>query len=172
MQSHREGGRSSDRTMLGSMGGRTKMSWPTDNARVVDTRWAHTYDGYQRLASDPQALGDLLRPARDAYDRTREVPPWCGVDFLRGWAFYLARTDRFAGVARSAMSGSQCSRRCDSTHPRTARHTTARDRQGASADALQHGTEDAPGRRLLGVQAGALVRAACGACEPVRRLDP
>lgn len=97
MQSHREGGRSSDRTMLGSMGGRTKMSWPTDNARVVDTRWAHTYDGYQRLASDPQALGDLLRPARDAYDRTREVPPWCGVDFLRGWAFYLARVDRFAG---------------------------------------------------------------------------
>lgn len=60
-------------------------------------RWAQTYNGYQRLAQDPGRLGALLEPARHEYRRNGQVPEWCGVDLLRGWAFYLYRADYFCG---------------------------------------------------------------------------
>lgn len=62
--------------------------------------WAHTYNGYERLAggeSGPNALADLLEPASREFRRTARVPEWCGVDLLRGWAFYLTRADRHGG---------------------------------------------------------------------------
>ena len=55
------------------------------------------YDGHQRLASSPEALLRLLEPARYDYAATGCVPAWCGIDLLRGWAFYLVRLDRLAG---------------------------------------------------------------------------
>lgn len=69
-----------------------------DEAATRDAiRWAQTYNGYQRLAQDPGRLGTLLEPARHEYLRTGHVPEWCGVDLLRGWAFYLYRADYFCG---------------------------------------------------------------------------
>jgi uracil-DNA glycosylase len=59
--------------------------------------WAHTYDGYRRLAASPQKLERLLTPARNSFASHDVIPDWCGVDFLRGWAFYLARADRHVG---------------------------------------------------------------------------
>lgn len=59
--------------------------------------WALSYDGYQRLASTPDKLERLLRSARNSLRAHGVVPDWCGVDFLRGWAFYLARADHQAG---------------------------------------------------------------------------
>lgn len=59
--------------------------------------WALGYDGYRRLAGSPAKLEKLLRSARNSYTASGRVPEWCGVDFLRGWAFYLARADYFAG---------------------------------------------------------------------------
>lgn len=59
--------------------------------------WAHSYDGYRRIASDSQALLRLLETARNEYRSRGRIPDWCGVDYLRAWAFYLVRADRFAG---------------------------------------------------------------------------
>jgi uracil-DNA glycosylase len=69
----------------------------SDSATSAQVRWAHGYDGYRRLASGPEALADVLGGARDAYLGQGRVPQWCGVDLLRGWAFYLAREDRHRG---------------------------------------------------------------------------
>jgi len=59
--------------------------------------WAQSYDGYQRLASTPDKLERLLRSARNSFRAHGAVPDWCGVDLLRGWAFYLAGPDHQAG---------------------------------------------------------------------------
>ncbi|CAB4934406.1 unannotated protein [freshwater metagenome] len=59
--------------------------------------WAHRYDGYARLAATPDALTELLDPARRAWLDTGGIPDWCGVDLLRGWMFWLARADYFGG---------------------------------------------------------------------------
>ncbi len=59
--------------------------------------WAHTYDAYARLAGSPQALATLLEPAWREYHQTGRVPDWCGVDLLRGWAFYITRADHHGG---------------------------------------------------------------------------
>jgi hypothetical protein len=58
--------------------------------------WAHRYNGYKRIAGS-DALERVLAVPREDYARTGAVPEWCGIDLLRGWAFYLARWDRFAG---------------------------------------------------------------------------
>lgn len=65
--------------------------------RAEDYDWALTYNAYERLAGSPGQLGELLASARDWYESSGQVPDWCGVDLLRGWAFYLARADYFAG---------------------------------------------------------------------------
>lgn len=68
-----------------------------DYRHQAQVEWAHTYDGYRRLASSPEKLERLLRSARNSYAAKGMVPNWCGVDFLRGWAFYLVRADRHEG---------------------------------------------------------------------------
>ena len=68
-----------------------------DSATSAQLRWAHTYDAYRRLASGPEMLATVLDGARQAYRREGRVPDWCGVDLLRGWAFYLSREDRHRG---------------------------------------------------------------------------
>lgn len=71
--------------------------------------WAHTYNAYERLAggeSGPNALADLLEPAWLEFRRTGRVPGWCGVDLLRGWAFYLTRADRHGGRYSLSSGGS------------------------------------------------------------------
>jgi len=67
--------------------------------------WAHEYDGYARLAGSPQALATLLETAWRQYHQTGRVPEWCGVDILRGWAFYLTRADRHGGGYGLAEGG-------------------------------------------------------------------
>lgn len=71
-----------------------------DAATSAQVRWAHSYDGYRRLASSPEMLASLLDGAREDYRHQGRVPDWCGVDLLRGWAFYLAREDRHRGGDR------------------------------------------------------------------------
>src|SRR5665648_355806 len=60
-------------------------------------KWAVQYDGYGRLAGDHkshEALGRLIDPAREEWRRAGRVPDWCGVDFLRGWAYFMVRVGR------------------------------------------------------------------------------
>lgn len=52
--------------------------------------WAYNYEGYERFA-DADRLYSILLPAWEEFDATGQIPSWCGVDFLRAWAFYLAR---------------------------------------------------------------------------------
>ncbi|MBO3088240.1 DUF429 domain-containing protein [Cellulomonas dongxiuzhuiae] len=70
---------------------------PSADDTTAAIRWAMSYNGYERLASDPGALERLLQPARDEFASTGRAPSWCGVDLLRGWAFLLQRHDYFAG---------------------------------------------------------------------------
>ena len=69
-----------------------------DDASLLSEQlvWVHAYDGYERLARSPDALEALLAPARRDFRSQHAVPAWCGVDFLKGWAFYIAREDRHA----------------------------------------------------------------------------
>lgn len=69
----------------------------SDSFTSAQVRWAHSYDGYRRLASGPEALANILGGAREEYRVHGRVPQWCGVDLLRGWAFYLTREDRHRG---------------------------------------------------------------------------
>ncbi len=64
-----------------------------EDVTQAQIEWALTYDGYRRLASSPEKLEKVLRSARNSYVSRSAVPDWCGVDFLRGWAFYLVRAD-------------------------------------------------------------------------------
>ncbi|QVI26748.1 hypothetical protein MN2019_21115 [Mycolicibacterium neoaurum] len=59
--------------------------------------WAHTYNGYERIARSPEALNGVVQPLLREFNRTRKIPEWAGVDLLRGWAFYIARAHRFSG---------------------------------------------------------------------------
>lgn len=67
------------------------------SAMQAEVFWALSYDGYRRLAGSPEKLDELLVGARNSYQGQGRVPKWCGVDFLRAWAFYLVRADRFHG---------------------------------------------------------------------------
>ncbi len=67
--------------------------WPTSDATSEEIAWAYRYDGYRRLAGTVPALGQLLEPATTEYKETGRVPEWCGIDLLRGWAFFLVRQD-------------------------------------------------------------------------------
>lgn len=91
--------------------------------------WAHTYDGYERLAGGPDggpsALAQLLEPAWREYEQSSRVPSWCGVDLLRGWAFYLTRADRHGGGYDLAEDGSKL-REWEAVLTRVAEHPSAR----------------------------------------------
>ena len=67
--------------------------------------WALSYDGYQRLAASPDDLRQVIQGGRDSYSRDGVVPTWCGVDYLRGWIFYLARQDHHEGYGHLVTSG-------------------------------------------------------------------
>ncbi|MFC7405726.1 uracil-DNA glycosylase [Georgenia alba] len=62
-----------------------------------EVAWAREYDGYLRLAKTPEELGRLIGPARNSYLVRGQVPDWCGVDLLKGWAFFLASVDHHVG---------------------------------------------------------------------------
>ena len=42
--------------------------------------WAHSYNGYERIADSPERLTAVIRPMADEYDRTGVIPEWAGVD--------------------------------------------------------------------------------------------
>ncbi|WP_378041036.1 8-oxoguanine DNA glycosylase OGG fold protein [Citricoccus parietis] len=75
----------------------TTLERDEDGAAPEEIEWALAYNAYERLAKSPNDLGRLLEPARDGFLTTGCVPEWCGVDLLRGWAFYLVREDYFSG---------------------------------------------------------------------------
>ena len=91
------------------------FSMNDDSDRLMSRQiaWAHTYNGYDRLAGGveggPEALARVLEPAWREYQGSSRVPTWCGVDLLRGWAFYLTRADRHGGGYDLAKGDSKVS---------------------------------------------------------------
>lgn len=67
-----------------------------DDLRRAQIAWAHEYNGYDRFVHIGK-FRELLAPADDEFRRTGRVPEWCGVDYLRAWAFIIARADLHAG---------------------------------------------------------------------------
>lgn len=63
------------------------------NPTQAQLRWALRYNGLERLASGPDRLEGLLHSARHSFATDGQVPKWCGVDLLRGWAFWLGTRD-------------------------------------------------------------------------------
>ena len=82
-----------------SVGGVTIFHVETE----AELRWAIEYDGYKRIASSPELLAEVLRPAMDEFERTGRVPAWCGVDLLRAWAFYRQREHHHDGLSPMAQ---------------------------------------------------------------------
>lgn len=66
-------------------------------ATEAELQWAVTYDGYERMADSPESLYEVLRLAIAEYAATKRIPKWCGVDFLRAWAFYRQREHHHVG---------------------------------------------------------------------------
>lgn len=64
-------------------------------------KWALRYKAYDRLATDPNQLLEVLQVLIKPYERDRRVPDWAGIDLLRGWAYYLVRWHRFSGTGRA-----------------------------------------------------------------------
>ena len=60
-------------------------------ATAEQVAWARSYPAYERIAADESKLEKLLRPGRNSYAAHGVVPDWCGVDYLRTWAFFLVR---------------------------------------------------------------------------------
>ncbi len=50
-----------------------------------------SYNGYERLAGDPEALRRIVDPVIRELDSSGTVPGWAGLDMLRGALFYLQR---------------------------------------------------------------------------------
>jgi hypothetical protein len=67
----------------------------TDETPLLE--WAHKYNAYERLASQPEHLLEVVRPLREALERYGAIPDWAGVDLLRGWAFCIAREYHWSG---------------------------------------------------------------------------
>lgn len=65
----------------------------------AEEQYALSYDGYERISSD---LAGVLAPAMTEYRETGRVPHWCGIDFLRAWAFYRQREYRWDGTGEVA----------------------------------------------------------------------
>lgn len=56
--------------------------------------WAHSYNGYDRIMGDN--LFQLLEPLMEEANKAGAISSRVGVDLLRGWAFYVARSHNHA----------------------------------------------------------------------------
>ena len=70
------------------------MNWPFPHGRMSTT--ATTASRATRAA-----LGAVLTPLQDEFQRTRTIPAWAGVDLLRAWAFWCTRAHYHSGGYRS-----------------------------------------------------------------------
>ena len=57
-------------------------------------QFAHTYNGYKRIRGNENELSAVYQPHNLQFDLTGRIDKDLGIDFLRGWLFYLARQDR------------------------------------------------------------------------------
>ena len=75
----------------------------TDSRRRADEdfetalkEWIDRYNGYERIAREPDQLRQIIGPMVGDYSRNRTIPSWSGVDLLKAWAFHIARSHNLA----------------------------------------------------------------------------
>src|SRR4051812_47718815 len=65
---------------------------PPEECAVSDLlEFALTYNGYERLAHDPEHLGRLVAPVVRELEKSGPPPDWAQLDLLRGTLFFLQR---------------------------------------------------------------------------------
>lgn len=74
----------------------TRCPEPTAELEEI-LRFALTYDGYRRLAHDPNLLHGIVSPVLDDLSSSRGVQEWAGLDLLRGALFYIQRSAHHVG---------------------------------------------------------------------------
>ncbi|ALG87074.1 hypothetical protein [Gordonia phthalatica] len=73
----------------------------TDSDRQKINSWAHSYNGYTRLDENLRDRGSVVARVIEEYEREGSIPEWAGIDVLRGWAFYLARSHYHTSYGQS-----------------------------------------------------------------------
>lgn len=58
-------------------------------------KFASRYNGYERIALEPETLAEMYRPIQDQWERSGQLPEWMGIDLLRGLLFLLFREHHF-----------------------------------------------------------------------------
>lgn len=93
---------------------------PAISGEELDSQlsWVLEFDAYERVAGEPRWLEAVLRPARDLYAATGEVPLWCGSDLLRAWAFFLAREHGQQGGSPAGQEWKDVLQACCPRSPR------------------------------------------------------
>ena len=68
------------------------MRCPSDRCDLAELlEFALTYNGYMRLANDPNTLERVVRPVLKALEAEKVPPDWAGIDLLRGTLFFMQR---------------------------------------------------------------------------------
>jgi hypothetical protein len=68
------------------------VSCPHADAPLQDLlEFALSYDGYQRLAADAEALSRVVEPVLRELETGDTLPDWVGLDLLRGTLFFIQR---------------------------------------------------------------------------------
>ena len=68
-----------------------------DASRKEITRFALSFNAYERWFGDLSSLSEMLRPIHDVYQAEGKIPEAVGVDALRAWLFTLVRSAKFTG---------------------------------------------------------------------------
>ena len=71
------------------------MAYDEDYERQM-VAWAQKYNAYERIAESDE-LQRLIIPLHEGWEASQRVPEWAGVDLLRAWAFFCARSHRWSG---------------------------------------------------------------------------
>lgn len=78
--------------------GRLRQCPDPDGPMQPIAEFALSYDGYGRTAAEAERILQLLRPVLRQVKKDGTVPPWAGLDVMRGALFYLQREAHFTEV--------------------------------------------------------------------------
>ena len=83
-----------------------RLTPPPAGATAAEiSRYAMSYNAYERWFADLGTIGAMLEPLQADYLKTGEVPTGTGVDALRAWLFALVRSERFTSGLTVASPG-------------------------------------------------------------------
>lgn len=83
-----------------------RLTPPPAGATAAEiSRYAMSYNAYERWFADIGTISAMLEPLQADYLKSGEVPAGTGVDALRAWLFALVRSERFTSGLTVASPG-------------------------------------------------------------------